>query len=208
LGKGVPGAGDVAYCVATARFFGGRLLRALCLRCKNLVTALLTVLVSASQSKQQKGGRMKSAALKILLALAVCTVSAAMATRAAAAEWPMVPGDFWEVAGIHLKDGGGLAYANFLATEWKANQEFAKSKGWIKNYMVFSNNHPRKGEPDLYLVVIFERMPTGPEGDKREDEFTAWKKKTQAQMQKESANRLEIREVGSNALLQELKFRN
>ena len=73
--------------------------------------------------------------------------------------------------------------------------------------MIFSNNFARKGEPDLYLVVIFDRLPTGPEGDKRDDEFTAWKKKTQAQMQKESGNRLEIREVGSNSLLQELKFR-
>ena len=150
---------------------------------------------------------MKTTVLKGLLVLMFCSASTALPTHAWASEWPMIPGDFWEVTGIHLKDGGALAYANFLATEWKANQEFAKSKGWIKSYMVFGNNHPRKGEPDLYLVVIFERLPTGPEGEKRDDEFTAWKKKTQAQMQKESGNRLEIREVGSNSLLQELKFR-
>ena len=150
---------------------------------------------------------MKAAIVKGLLVLALCSASAAVPMRALASEWPFIPGDFWEVAGIHLKDGGSLAYANFLATEWKADQEFAKSKGWIKNYMVFSNNHPRKGEPDLYLVVISERLPTGAEGDKRDDEFMAWKKKTQAQMQKESGNRLEIREIGSNSLLQELKFR-
>jgi hypothetical protein len=119
----------------------------------------------------------------------------------------MTLGDFWEVTGIHLKDGGALSYANFLATEWKANQEFAKSKGWIKSYMVFSNNNRRKGEADLFLVVVFERIPSGPEGDKRDDEFMAWKKKTQAQMQKESGDRLEVREVGSSSLLQELKFR-
>jgi hypothetical protein len=150
---------------------------------------------------------MKTALLKGLLVLVFCSASAAMSTRALASEWPMIPGDFWEVTGIHLKDGGGLAYANFLATEWKADQEFAKSKGWIKSYMVFSNNHVRKGEPDLYLVVIFERLPSGPEGEKRDDEYTAWKKKTLAQMHKESGNRLEVREVGSSALLQELKFR-
>jgi hypothetical protein len=150
---------------------------------------------------------MKTAVLKGLLVSMFCLASAAMPTRALANEWPLIAGDFWEVTGIHLKDGGALAYANFLATEWKANQEFAKSKGWIKSYMVFSNNHARKGEADFFLVVISERLPTGPEGEKRDDEFTAWKKKTQAQMQKESGNRLEIREVGSNSLLQELKFR-
>ena len=74
--------------------------------------------------------------------------------------------------------------------------------------MVLSNNYPRKGEPDLYLVIVSERLPTGPEGDKRNDEFIDWKKKkSQAQLMKESANRLEIREVETSSLLQELKFR-
>ena len=150
---------------------------------------------------------MRTQVLKKLLVLVFCSVTAAPATRALASEWPMTPGDFWEVTGIHLKDGGALAYANYLATDWKADQEFAKSKGWIKGYMVLGNAYARKGEPDLYLIVISERLATGPEGDKRDEEYTAWKKKTAAQMQKESGNRLEIREIGSNSLLQELKFR-
>jgi hypothetical protein len=150
---------------------------------------------------------MEKGLVKGLLVFIFCSASAVLSTRALANEWPMVPGDFYEVTGVNLKDGGALAYATFLATEWKTNQEFAKSKGWIKSYMVMGNAYPRKGEPDLYLVVISERLPSGPEADKRDDEFTAWKKKTQAQMQKESGNRLEIREIGSNSLLQELKFR-
>lgn len=75
----------------------------------------------------------------------------------------MAPGDFWEMTGVHLKDGGALAYANFLATEWKADQEFAKSKGWIKGYMVLSNAYARKGEPDIYLITISERLASGSE---------------------------------------------
>jgi hypothetical protein len=150
---------------------------------------------------------MRTRVLERLLVLVFCSASAALATRAMAAEWPMAPGDFWEVTGVHLKDGGGLVYANFLATEWKADQEFAKSKGWIKGYMVLSNAYSRKGEPDLYLIVISERLATGPEGEKRNEEYTAWKKKTEAQMQKESGDRLQVREIGSSSLLQELKFR-
>lgn len=150
---------------------------------------------------------MRTAVAKGLLVLMFCSASAAIPTRSVANDWPMAPGNFWEVTGVHLKDGGALAYANFLAKEWKADQEFAKSNGWIKGYMVLSNPYSRKGEPDLYLIVISERLPSGPEGDKRDDEYTAWKKKTQAQMQKESANRLEIREIESSMLLQELKFR-
>ena len=131
----------------------------------------------------------------------------ALPLRAAASDWPMTAGDFSEVTGVHLKDGGALAYANFLSTEWRAEQEFAKSKGWTKGYMVLSNVHPRKGEPDLYLITIFERMPSGAEGDKRNDEYLAWRKKTNAQLLKESGDRLEIREIMSTELLQELKFK-
>ena len=150
---------------------------------------------------------MKTSTVRGVLVFILSFVTAVLPTRASASDWPMAPGDYWEMTGVHLKDGGELAYSNFLATEWKADQEFAKSKGWIKGYLVLGNAHARKGEPDLYLVVISERLPSGPEADKRTDEYVAWKKKTQAQMQKESGNRLEIREIGSNLLLQELKFR-
>jgi hypothetical protein len=150
--------------------------------------------------------------MKNLTRIAVLTVSLGLAsvlatTRAVAEEWPMVAGDFWEISGIHIKDGGGLQYATFLANEWRANQEFAKSKGWIKGYMVLGNSYPRKGEPDIYLITITDRLASGAEGETRQKEYIAWRKKTVAQMQKESGDRTEVRELGSNSLLQELKFR-
>jgi hypothetical protein len=105
------------------------------------------------------------------------------------------------------KDGGGLQYAQFLAGEWKDNLEFSKSQGWIKDYKIFSNVHARSGEPDLYLVTITESIVSAAEGDKRFDAFQAWKKKTIQQMQSESGNRAEYREVMSDSLLQELSVR-
>jgi hypothetical protein len=97
--------------------------------------------------------------------------------------------------------------ARAVADEWRANQEFAKSKGWIKGYMVLGNSYPRKGEPDIYLITITDRLASGAEGETRREEYIAWRKKTVAQMQKESGDRTEVRELGSNSLLQELKFR-
>ncbi len=124
-----------------------------------------------------------------------------------AGDWPLAQGDFWEVTGVHLKDGGDLAYATFIATEWKADQEFAKSKGWIKAYMVLGNAYTRKGEPDLYLVTVTDRLVSGPESEKRGDEYIAWKKKSNAQLVKESGNRGEVRTIESSLLLQELKIK-
>jgi hypothetical protein len=143
--------------------------------------------------------------------VSILALGAAAATMSAAAtaqdQWPLVFGDYWEVTGIDIKDGGGLQYAQFLAGEWKDNLEFSKSKGWIKEYRIFSNVHARANEPDLYLVTVTESIPSAAEGDKRFEEFQAWKKKTIAQMQSESGNRAEYREVLSDALLQELKVR-
>jgi hypothetical protein len=150
---------------------------------------------------------MKTLVKGAILALALCAPMMLTATSARADEWPMVGGDFWEVTGVSLKDGGSLSYANFLAGEWRENQEFAKSKGWIKGYTVLANNYPRKGEADLYLITISDHITTGSEDDKRQVEYMAWKKKSLDQMQKESGNRAEFRELLGSQLLQELKFR-
>jgi hypothetical protein len=140
-----------------------------------------------------------------ILALGVSAMS--MTANAFAQEWPLVGGDYWSITGIHIEDGGGLKYANWLASEWKKNAEFAKSKGWIKDYTLFENVFARAGEPDLYLVRVFEYLPSGAEGEKRYAEYMAWQKKSEEQMESESGNRAEYREVMSSSLLQELSFR-
>jgi hypothetical protein len=144
----------------------------------------------------------------IVLTLALSAASLTLTTSAFAEEWPLAGGDYWDVAGIDVKDGGDLKYASWLATEWKKNAEFAKSKGWIKDYMIFANAYPRHGEPDLYLVRVTESIVSGPEGEKRSKEYQEWSKKTMEQMDAESGNRAEFREVLSSSLLQELLFRD
>jgi len=150
---------------------------------------------------------MKSSMKSSILALALGAASMIAAGSASAQEWPLVQGNYWEVTGIDIKDGGGLKYAQFLAGEWKNNLEFSKSQGWIKDYMIFSNVYARAGEPDLYLVTITESIVSGTESEKRQDAYMAWRKKTLEQMQSESGNRAEYREVISDSLLQELKIR-
>ena len=142
-----------------------------------------------------------------MIVLALAALSVLGASRAVADQYPLVGGDFWDVTGVKLKDGGALNYANFLASQWKKDQEFAKSKGWIKNYLVLANTYPREGEPDLYLITVTDRLITGPEGEKRQAEYMEWAKTSIADMEKASGNRAEFRTILSNSLLQELKFR-
>ena len=145
---------------------------------------------------------------KALFVLALCVSSMMFATAVMAQEWPLTGGDYWTVTGIEVKDGGNLKYSNWLASEWKKNAEFAKSKGWIKDYMIVGNVHAREGEADMYLIRVFESMPSGPEGEKRYAEYMEWQTKSEEQMEGESGNRAEYRTVLSTSLLQELNFRD
>jgi hypothetical protein len=145
---------------------------------------------------------------KTMFILALGASSMMMASGALAQEWPLAPGDYWEVTGIDIKDGGGLKYAEWLASEWRENLEFSKSQGWIKDFMILSNVHARSDEPDLYLVTVTESLVSAAEGQERVQEYMEWRKKTLEQMVSESGNRAEYREVMSESLLRVLSFRD
>jgi hypothetical protein len=132
----------------------------------------------------------------------------AMNIAQAQEEPPFIPGDYWEVTGIKTADGGGLKYARWLADEWRANSEFAKSQGWIKDYMVISNVHARADEPDVYLITVFENMATVDEGEERRKKYMDWVKKSMDTMAEESGNRAKYRTVMSTSLLRHMKFRD
>ena len=147
--------------------------------------------------------------MRILIRTAVAVLSLAFVSAGAIAdEWPLKGGDYWSVGSITIKDGGDWKYANWLATEWRKNVEFAKSQGWIKDYMIIANVYPRKGEPDLYLIRVHEGIPAAAEDEKRNEVYQEWAKKTNEKMVEESGNRAEYREVTSSSLLQVLHFRD
>ena len=151
---------------------------------------------------------MKKRLTKLIFVLFFLGSSLTVSSSLFAQDWPMTGGDFWEVSAIDVKDGAGVKYARWLATEWRKNLEFAKSKGWIKDYMVLSNVHQRKGEASLYLIRVMESIPTGAEGEERGKQWVEWMNKSVDKMQEESGNRAEYREVMSESLLQEMHFRD
>ena len=148
---------------------------------------------------------MKKYLAVVLLSLSFLSFSS---SAVAQDQWPFVGGDYWEVTGIKIHDGGAYKYATWLATEWRKQLEFAKSKGWLKDYMVLMNVHGRSDEPDLYLIRVREDIPSGAEGEKRQKEYMEWQTKSIEQMQGESGNRAEYRKVMSTSLIQHMKFRD
>jgi len=151
---------------------------------------------------------MKESIIK-LVAVLTLAVSGVLfsSTSVAQDQWPLVGGDYWEVTGIDIKDGGGWKYANWLATEWKKELEFAKSKGWVKDYMILANVYNRSDEPDLYLVSVVEDVPSGAKWEERQKEYLEWQTKSIEKLVGESGNRAEYRTVMSTSLLQLLTIR-
>jgi hypothetical protein len=121
-----------------------------------------------------------------------------------AQELPVKSGDFWDVAAVTIDDGHFGDYADYLAGQYRKNMEFQKSKGWIKNYYILSNNNKREGEPDLYLITVFDHVTTPAEDIQREKEANAFLQQTTRQGMASSGQRATYRHLGSDMLLQEM----
>jgi hypothetical protein len=141
----------------------------------------------------------------MLATLGVATML--FAVPAAAQDIPLVNGNFWNVTEISIDDGHFSSYADYLADEWRKQQDFAKSKGWIKDYYILGNTSKRVGEPDLYLVQVFDHMTTPAEDITREKEMNAFMARTTRQGEAGSGTRAKYRKVGGSMLLQEQVYR-
>ncbi|MBU3021670.1 hypothetical protein [Aestuariibacter sp. A3R04] len=135
----------------------------------------------------------------VAVVLCICSVHAVAQTD----ELPYTAGNYWEVSGIEVMPGQSLNYANHLAKQWKKYMDFAKKKGWIVDYKVLANLHPREGEPDLYLVTVFEKWVSNAEYDKRYDEYVAYMKTTNEELEEQSGERVVMRKLKSDILLME-----
>jgi hypothetical protein len=140
----------------------------------------------------------------ILAALGAATMFTSI--PAAAQDLPLVGGDYWDVTAVKIDDGHFGDYADFLASQYRKNMEFQKSKGWIKGYYILSNVNKRAGEPDLYLVTIFDHVTTPAEDIQREKEANAFLAQTTRQGMAQSGQRATYRHIGSDMLLQEMTW--
>ncbi len=94
--------------------------------------------------------------MKTLYAGAALLFAATMAVPAAAQEWPTKDGSVWVASRIDVLPGQGIAYLDYLATEWKKEMEFYKAEGIVRSYRVMRTNHARQGEPDIVLLVEYK----------------------------------------------------
>lgn len=73
----------------------------------------------------------------------------------------------WTAARIAVEDGQMQNYMDYLTKTWTAQQEFAKSQGWLLEYHVLQSMNPRDGEPNIVLITTFNDLPSAAEADRR-----------------------------------------
>lgn len=131
-----------------------------------------------------------------------------LSAPAAAQNFPLAPGEYWEITGVKVDDGQGVRYAGWLASEWRQFNDFAKSQGWISDYKILTNVHNRKDEADFYLITKYAALPDAAESERRSDAFRRAVQRTDTQLAAESGQRAQYRHVVGTMLLQEMQFRN
>ncbi|MDQ2735597.1 MAG: hypothetical protein M3Y55_11550 [Pseudomonadota bacterium] len=139
--------------------------------------------------------------VKIVSAL---VTTALIAFPALAQESSYKPGTVWNFSYIKLEPGQGERYMDFLATQWKKQNEFGKKEGYLVSYHVFSVNNSRAGEPDLILAIEYKDYFPVAEQLAQQKKFEAFLSSDTRKMEKESSERGSARKLMGGMEVQEL----
>ena len=117
---------------------------------------------------------------------------------------PFHNGSVWNIAFIRMKPGMETAYMNYLAGQWKANQEASKKEGIILSYKVLTVEGHTPGEWNIMLMTEYKNLAAM---EASEDKADALAQKVVGDDEKQRQgyrDRLEIREVMGDRLAREI----
>lgn len=134
-------------------------------------------------------------------AIAALTLACLAPLSASAQELPVKEAELVEIGMIKVEDGHFGDYAMFLGDQWRKNQEYALKQGWISGYEILSNENPRAGEADFYLMVRFPSVPDAAERKRRNDTYMAYMQTSMQKQEAGSAERAKYRTVLGSMLL-------
>ena len=111
---------------------------------------------------------MKKTSIATLLALAVLLLPSLVLAQATSSSTstatpparPFHDGPVWTLTFVHTKPGLGLKYMEYLATEWKKEQDALKKAGLILDYKVIGAESHSPNDWDLMLMTEFKDLAT------------------------------------------------
>ena len=98
-----------------------------------------------------------------LVSVALLMPSVALAQAASTSTPPVRPfheGPVWTITFVHTKPGLSLKYMEYLATEWKKEQDALKKAGLILDYKVIGTESHSDKDWDVMLMTEFKDLAT------------------------------------------------
>ena len=141
---------------------------------------------------------------RILVGLLVISVLAVCISVLAQINRPFHDGSVWDIAFIRVKPGMDVAYMNYLATEWKKEQEAMKSAGIVLSYKVIATEGHTPGDWNLMLMTEFKDLATLEASQQKADAISQQVSGSDQKQMQGYKERAEIRDVMGNRLAREI----
>jgi hypothetical protein len=134
----------------------------------------------------------------LVVLLAVSAVVFAQVSR------PYRNGSVWTIGYIRIKPGMDSAYMNYIATDWKRNQEALKKEGLILSYKVLTTEAHGTGDFNVMLMTEYKDLATMEANQSKAESVNQQVVGNDAKQMQGYKDRLEIREVLQNRLAREI----
>lgn len=118
------------------------------------------------------------------------------------------PGQVLALTHVHTAPGMFNAYINDLKANWRRSLEAQIEEGNVSSYGMYTVIAPREGEPNLILRVTYPNWATFDLSPDYYDELMKATFGSQDEAREAGVKRGELRTLGTEMLLQELKFKD
>ena len=134
----------------------------------------------------------------IVLVLTLSIVVVAQVSR------PFRNGSVWSIGFIQMKPGMETAYLNYVAGDWKREQEALKKDGQIISYKVLTTESHGSDDWNIMLMTEYKNMATMEANEVKADNLAQTVSGNDEKQMQGYRDRLQIREVLENRLAREI----
>jgi hypothetical protein len=134
----------------------------------------------------------------IVLILTLSIVVVAQVSR------PYRNGTVWSIGFIQMKPGMETAYLNYVAGDWKREQEALKKDGQIISYKVLTTESHGSDDWNIMLMTEYKNMATMEANEVKADNLAQKVSGNDEKQMQGYRDRLQIREVLENRLAREI----
>ena len=117
---------------------------------------------------------------------------------------PYHNGSVWSIGFIRVKPGMDAAYMNYLATEWKRNQEALKKEGVIVSYKVLTTEAHGAADFNVMLLTEYKNLASMEANESKAENIAQQVVGNDTKQMQGYKDRLEIREVLQDRIAREI----